>query len=111
MAKTLRTSLGHGHMRPSATIAFLFHRALGATNDSDDSGVALVERSQAPETRRRDMPRRVRVGSVADFADEKVHAVDAASMSVVVGFAGTRCARRAIAVPIWVSPSPRGRVV
>ncbi len=41
------------------------------------------------------MPGRVRVGSVADFADGKLHAVDAAGTSVVVGFAGdSLCAAR-----------------
>ena len=41
------------------------------------------------------MPGRVRVGSVADFADEKLHAVDAAGTSIVVGLAGdSLCAAR-----------------
>ena len=41
------------------------------------------------------MPGRVRVGSVADFADGKLHAVDAAGTSIVVGLAGdSLCAAR-----------------
>ena len=41
------------------------------------------------------MPGRVRIGSVADFADGKLHAVDAAGTSVVVGLAGdSLCAAR-----------------
>jgi len=41
------------------------------------------------------MPSRVRVGSVADFADGKLHAVDAAGTPVVVGLAGdSLCAAR-----------------
>ncbi len=41
------------------------------------------------------MPGRVRVGSVADFADGKLHAVDAAGTSVVVGLArDSLCAAR-----------------
>jgi nitrite reductase/ring-hydroxylating ferredoxin subunit len=41
------------------------------------------------------MSRRVRVGSVGDFADEKLHTVDAAGRSVVVGLAGgSLCAAR-----------------
>lgn len=41
------------------------------------------------------MPGRVRVGTVSDFADGKLHAVDAAGTSVVVGFAGdSLCAPR-----------------
>lgn len=35
------------------------------------------------------MPDRVRVRSVSDFADGKLHAVDAAGTSVVVGFAAS----------------------
>ena len=34
------------------------------------------------------MHRRVRVGSVADFADGKLHPVDAAGTSLVIGLAG-----------------------
>jgi nitrite reductase/ring-hydroxylating ferredoxin subunit len=41
------------------------------------------------------MPGRVRVGSVADFADGQLHAVDAAGTPVVVGYAGVSlCAAR-----------------
>ena len=58
------------------------------------------------------MPGRVRVGSVADFADGKLHAVDAAGTSVVVGLAGDSLyAARNRAAPTSASPSPRGQVV
>lgn len=41
------------------------------------------------------MPDRVRVGSVADFADGELHVVSAAGTSVVVGLAGdSLCAAR-----------------
>lgn len=41
------------------------------------------------------MPGRVRIGSVADFADGKLHTVDAAGTSVVVGLAeNSLCAAR-----------------
>jgi nitrite reductase/ring-hydroxylating ferredoxin subunit len=41
------------------------------------------------------MPARVRIGSVADFADGKLHAVDAEGTSLVVGLAGGEiCAAR-----------------
>jgi nitrite reductase/ring-hydroxylating ferredoxin subunit len=41
------------------------------------------------------MPGRVRVGSVADFADGNLHAVKAAGTSIVVGIAGgSLCAAR-----------------
>jgi nitrite reductase/ring-hydroxylating ferredoxin subunit len=80
--------------RLAAPIALLFAR-LVATHNSDVSVGALVERRQAPETRRRDMPSRVRIGSVADFSDGRLHAVDAAGTSIVVGVAGdSLCAAR-----------------
>jgi nitrite reductase/ring-hydroxylating ferredoxin subunit len=80
--------------RHTAAIALVF-TGLVATNGSHVSVGPLVERRHAPETRRRDMPGRVRVGSVADFADGKLHAVDAAGTSVVVGLAGgSLCAAR-----------------